>query len=114
MITCRTKVVEVLTTFHVTSKKGLALLIRVLEGLEVKIEYILSHKHFDMNHRTTNVDHNNVYLHISNFRSYVMSQGILGSKMGLSLISYILKITNILKSVIEQKLLDIKIKGLAP
>ena len=54
-----------------TKKKGPALLIRDLEGIEVKIRYILNHKHFDINHRTRNVDHNNVYLYIINCKSYV-------------------------------------------
>ena len=35
------------------------------------------------------------------------NKGILGAKTGLSLTSYISKTTNILKSVIEQKLLGI-------
>ena len=35
-------------------KKGLIPLIGDLEGLELKIEYLLSHKHFVMNHRTRN------------------------------------------------------------
>ena len=52
-------------------KKGLGLLIRDLEGLEVKLRYLLNHKHFLINYRTRNVDLNNVYLYITNFGSYV-------------------------------------------
>ena len=52
-------------------KKGLALFIRDLEGLELKIKYLLNNKHFVINHITKNVDHYNVYLYIINLRSYV-------------------------------------------
>ena len=52
-------------------KKGLALFIRDLEELELKIKYLLNYKHFVINHITKNVDHHNVYLYIINFRSYV-------------------------------------------
>ena len=52
-------------------KKELALLIRDLEGLELKTRYPLNHKHFVINHITKNVDHNHVYLYTINVRSYV-------------------------------------------
>ena len=52
-------------------KKGLALFIRDLEGLELKIKYLLNYKHFAINHRTRNVDPNNVYLYITNLGSYL-------------------------------------------
>ena len=52
-------------------KKGLALLIRDLEGLELKIKYLLNYKHFVINHITSNVDHYNIYLYIINLGSYV-------------------------------------------
>ena len=52
-------------------KKGLTLFIRDLEGLELKIEYLLNHKHFVINHITKNIDHYNVYLFIINFWSYI-------------------------------------------
>ena len=53
------------------TKKGLALFIRDLEGLEVKIKYLLNYKHFVINYRTRNVDINNVYPYKANFWSYV-------------------------------------------
>ena len=52
-------------------KKGLAPLIRDLKGLEVKIIYLLNHKHFVIIYRIRNVDLNNVYLYITNLGSYV-------------------------------------------
>ena len=56
------------------NKSGLVfynLLIRDLEGLELRIEYLFNYKHFVINHITKNVDHYNVYLYIINLRSYV-------------------------------------------
>ena len=52
-------------------KKGLAPLIRDIEGLEVKIRYLLNYKHFVINYRTRNVDLNNVFLYITNLGTYV-------------------------------------------
>ena len=52
-------------------KKGLAPLVRDLEGLKVKIKYLKNHYYFVINYRTRNVDHNNVYLYITNLGSYV-------------------------------------------
>ena len=52
-------------------KKGLAPLMRDLKGLEVKIRYLLNHKHFVINYRIRNVDLDNVYLYITNLGSYV-------------------------------------------
>ena len=52
-------------------KKGLAPIIRDLKGLEVKIIYLLNHKHFVINFRIRNVELNNVYLHITNLGSYI-------------------------------------------
>ena len=52
-------------------KKGLAPLIRDIEGLEVKIRYILNYKHFVINYRTRNVDHNVGNLYITDSGSYV-------------------------------------------
>ena len=43
-------------------KRGLALFIRDLEGLELNIKYLLNYKHFVINHITKNVDQHNVYL----------------------------------------------------
>ena len=45
-------------------KKGLALFSRDLEGLELKIKYLLNYKHFVINHIAKNVHHYNVYLYI--------------------------------------------------
>ena len=56
---------------HDIKKKGLAPLIRDLKGLEVKIRYLLNHKDFVIKYRTRNIDHNNVYLYITNLGSYV-------------------------------------------
>ena len=39
--------------------------------LEIKIKDLLNYTHFVINHRTRTVDHNNVYLYIIYFRSYV-------------------------------------------
>ena len=52
-------------------EKGLAPIIRDLRGLEIKIIYLLNHKHFVINYGIRNVDLNNVYLYISNLGSYV-------------------------------------------
>ena len=52
-------------------KKGLAPLIRDLQGLEINLRYLLNHKHFVINYRVRNVDLNKVYLYIKNLGSYV-------------------------------------------
>ena len=52
-------------------EKGLAPLVRDLEGLEVKILYPFNHSYFIINYRTRNVDRINVFLFIINIGSYV-------------------------------------------
>ena len=47
-----------------SKKKGLALFIRDLEGLELEIKYLLNYKHFAINQMPKNVHHYNVYLYI--------------------------------------------------
>ena len=53
-------------------KKGLAPIIRDLEGLKVKFRYLKNHYYFVINYRTRNVDHNVGNLYITNVGSYVM------------------------------------------
>ena len=52
-------------------EKGLAPLVRDLEGLEVKIVYPFNHSYLIINYRTRIVDLINVYLFIINLGSYV-------------------------------------------
>ena len=93
-------------SYHIR-KKGLAPIIRDPDGLKVKIKYLLNRQHFVIYHRTRNVNHNYLYQIMLKLRSWCTSLGILGAKMRASLISYISKTTDILKSIIEQKLLEI-------
>ena len=52
-------------------KKGLVLLIRGLEGLKVKIDYLKNGQHFEIKYITRNIKNNILYLPMIDIWSHV-------------------------------------------